>query len=89
MEEIQVELLAHFLGVFYKKMPSSVIRHFRYDAENQRLRVLFVSGIEYDYENFPKEVYEQMRKAYSKGKFLNENIKGKYSFKKVKGSSSR
>jgi KTSC domain len=77
-----------FTGIVYK-MPSSVIRHFRYDAANQRLRVLFVSGIEYDYENFPKEVYEQMRMAYSKGKFLNENIKGKYSFKKVKGSSRR
>ena len=78
-----------FYRYYIKKVPSSVIRHFRYDVANQRLRVLFVSGIEYDYENFPKEVYEQMRMAYSKGKFLNENIKGKYPFKKVKGTSFR
>jgi KTSC domain len=70
-------------------MPSSVIKYFRYDAANRRLIVLFVSGIEYGYENFPKEVYEQMRIAYSKGKFLNENIKGKYSFKKIKRSPTR
>jgi hypothetical protein len=69
-------------------MPSSVIKYFRYDAANHRLRVFFKSGIAYDYKNFPEELYENMRKAFSKGKFLNEEIKGKYPFEKVNSSSS-
>jgi hypothetical protein len=34
--------------------------------------------------NVPKDMYDQLRTAFSKGKFLNEQIKGKYPFKKVK-----
>jgi hypothetical protein len=64
-------------------MPSSVIQHFKYDAASHRLRVFFVSGIAYDYLNVPKNLYDQFRNAFSKGKFLNEEIKGKYPFKKV------
>jgi hypothetical protein len=65
-------------------MPSSVIHHFTYDDTNRRLRVFFLSGIVYDYMNVPKEMYDQLRTAFSKGKFLNEQIKGKYPFEKVK-----
>jgi hypothetical protein len=64
-------------------MPSSVIHHFIYDEPKKRLRVFFVSGIAYDYLNVPGDLYEQFRNAFSKGKFLNEQIKGKYPFKKV------
>jgi hypothetical protein len=69
-------------------MPSSVIRYFRYNTASHTLRVLFVLGIAYDYKNVPADLYENLRKAYSKGKFLNEHIKGKYSFEKVEASSS-
>jgi hypothetical protein len=64
-------------------MPSSVIKHFRYDATKLILRVLFVSGIRYDYINVPKAIFDQMRNASSKGKFLNDKIKGKYSYIKI------
>jgi hypothetical protein len=65
-------------------MPSSVIHHITYDDTNSRLRVFYLSGIAYDYMNVPKDMYDQLRTAFSKGKFLNEQIKGKYPFKKVK-----
>jgi KTSC domain len=73
-----------FLTIPGKRMPSSVIHHIIYNEGSQRLRVFFISGITYDYINFPKELYDRLRQAFSKGKFLNEHIKGKYSFEKVK-----
>ena len=67
-------------------MPSSVIDHFIYDEANRRLRVFFISGIVYDYINVPGDLYNKLRNAISKGKFLNKHIKGKYAFKKVADS---
>ena len=64
-------------------MPSSVIHQFTYDELNRRLRVFFTTGKVYDYINVPKEVYDQLLNSFSKGKFLNEQIKGKYMFEKV------
>jgi hypothetical protein len=64
-------------------MPSSVIHHFIYDEENHRLRVFFISGIAYDYINVPRDLYNKLRNAISKGKFLNKHIKGRYAFEKV------
>jgi hypothetical protein len=64
-------------------MPSSVIAAMKYYPGTSVLRVIFVSGIVYDYKNVPKEVYEAMKAASSKGKFLNEQIKGEYEFKKI------
>jgi KTSC domain len=64
-------------------MPSSVIHHFIYNEATHSLRVFFLSGIAYDYMNVPKELYEKLRNALSKGKFLNTHIKGKYPFEKV------
>lgn len=65
-------------------MPSSVIHHFVYDETNRTLRVFFLSGIAYDYMNVPKDMYDKLKTAFSKGKFLNEEIKGKYPFQKVR-----
>jgi hypothetical protein len=72
-----------FLLVSQKRMPSSVIHHFIYDEENRRLRVFFISGIAYDYINVPGDLYDKLRNAISKGKFLNKHIKGRYAFEKV------
>lgn len=55
-----------------------------YDAEHRVLRIGYVSGNSYDYLDVPANVYEAMKAAGSKGKFLNEKIKGKYGFERVK-----
>jgi hypothetical protein len=62
-------------------MPSTVIKNFTYDSKKERLYVTFLSGKVYAYLNVPEDVYEEMKAAFSKGKFLNENVKGKYDFK--------
>ena len=64
-------------------MPSSVIAAMKYYPDTSTLRVIFVSGIVYNYKNVPQKVYEAMKAASSKGKFLNEQIKGKYKFEKI------
>ncbi len=66
-------------------MPSSVVAAIKYDALTSKLRVRYVSGVVYDYKDVPEVVYTAMKAAFSKGEFLNLNIKGKYEFEKVKG----
>ena len=47
------------------------------------LYVRFNSGSEYVYHDVPEEVVQDFLDADSKGKFLNERIKGKYQYEKV------
>ena len=65
-------------------MPSSVVAAIRYDASKSTLRVVYVSGAVYDYKKVPEEVYNEMKKAFSKGEFLNKEIKPHYKFEKIK-----
>ena len=65
-------------------MPSSVVAAIRYDATTSTLRVIYVSGSVYDYKNVPEKVYKEMKEAFSKGDFLNKQIKPKYEFEKIK-----
>ncbi|UYQ95995.1 KTSC domain-containing protein [Chitinophaga horti] len=55
----------------------------KYDPASLTLRVVYVSGMVYDYHDVPPGVYESMRRATSKGRFLNRHIKGHYPFEKV------
>jgi len=64
-------------------MPSSVVAAIKYDASSSTLRVVYVSGMVYDYKNVPEEVYLAMKTSFSKGTFLNQHIKGKYKFEKM------
>lgn len=41
------------------------------------------SGGTYAYENVDKKVYEGLMAAESKGKFMAENIKSKYAYRKI------
>ena len=65
-------------------MPSSVVSSFHYDPASATLRIIFVSGMVYDYKNVPGEIYEAIKTAGSKGRYLNKYIKGHYTFKKIK-----
>ena len=65
-------------------MPSSVVAAIKYDAVSSTLRVIYVSGSVYDYKNVPEEIYTAMKTSSSKGTFLNDRIKGKYPFEKIK-----
>jgi hypothetical protein len=64
-------------------MPSSVIHSMQYFPDRHTLRIVFVSGMVYDYDQVPVKVYDQMKAAFSKGEFFNREIKDKYTFKKI------
>ena len=64
-------------------MPSSVVAHIHYDPGTSILRITFTSGEKYDYIQVPANVYEDMKKAFSKGDYLNKVIKPHYAYKKV------
>lgn len=64
-------------------MPSSVVAAIRYDINTSTLRIIYVSGSVYDYKDVPEKVYNEMKKAFSKGEFLNKEIKPNYEFEKI------
>lgn len=64
-------------------MPSSVISKIQYDETSKRLRVIFISGLIYDYQNVPADIYFELKRSGSKGTYLNRHIKGHFDFKKV------
>jgi lysyl-tRNA synthetase class 2 len=59
-------------------MPSSVIRSYRYDPQQKRLELVFVSGRRYRYHDVPEETYSAMRRAFSKGEFFNAHIRDQF-----------
>jgi hypothetical protein len=65
-------------------MPSSVVAAIKYDPQTSILRVIYTSGNIYDYKNVPEKVYNEMKQAFSKGEFLNKEIKPNYEFERIK-----
>lgn len=62
---------------------SSNIESIGWDEVDEELFITFNSGSTYVYSEVPKEVFDSMMNAESKGKFFHANIKGKYSYDKV------
>jgi hypothetical protein len=62
---------------------SSTVLTLSYKRKPKILRVAFKTGTEYDYKDVPESVYKKMRAAESLGKFLHQNVKGKYMHEKV------
>lgn len=59
---------------------SSNVASFSYDEAAQVLTVEFNNGSRYDYYDVPENVFEDMKSADSKGKYLNAEIKGHYRY---------
>lgn len=64
-------------------MPSSVIRFFRYAPDTRELKVAFVSGRLYVYEDVPPEVAAAFKEARSKGTFFNHEIRDRYDYRDI------
>lgn len=58
---------------------SSLLSQADYDKETQVLNVTFNSGGTYEYKNVPEFIFEDFKKAASKGEYYNRVIKSKYS----------
>lgn len=59
---------------------SSNVAGFCYDESSQTLTIEFNSGSRYNYYDVPQHVYDGMKSADSKGKYLNNEIKGVYRY---------
>lgn len=62
---------------------SSNISSIGYDEESQTLEVEFNDGGLYQYDGVPRPEYEGMMTASSHGQYLNQNIKGVYSYREL------
>lgn len=58
------------------KVESSNINAIGYEAG--MLFVRFNNGLVYAYSNVPQEVYDGLTAAESKGRYINESVKGKF-----------
>lgn len=54
-----------------------------YDEEFATLRVKFLSGSIYEYDDVPYEVYRELMDAESHGKYFYQNIRTKYHYHKL------
>ena len=64
-------------------MPSTVVSSFTYDAEKKILRIVFVTGMVYNYKNVPENIYHEMKNSFSKGIYFNQHVKNVFDFEKV------
>lgn len=69
--------------IWIESPESSTITRFGYDDANQVLFVEFKNGSAYRYFDVPGPVFEQMKSAPSKGRFLAQVIKGSYRYARV------
>jgi KTSC domain-containing protein len=51
--------------------------------ENETLEIEFLNGSVYQYFDVQQNIYDEMMAAESKGKYLAQNIKGRFRFSKV------
>jgi hypothetical protein len=63
---------------------SSNLSSAKFNTETEDLIVNFKNGAVYEYSKVPWEKFTKFRLAESQGKFFNENIAKKYTYKKVK-----
>lgn len=61
---------------------SSNVEAVGYDDDTRELHVRFVSGGYYIYHEVPRQIFDDLMNAPSKGSFLNREIKGVYQFTK-------
>ncbi len=62
---------------------SSNVKAIGYDPVGLTLRVEFLSGGIYDYENISHLLHEELMAAPSKGKFISQRIRGHYQCHKI------
>ena len=62
---------------------SSNVEAVGYDSGTSELYVRFRNGSAYKYSGVPKTVYDGIFKAESVGRYLNESIRGLYSYTRL------
>ena len=62
---------------------SSNVASLGYDPTTETLEVEFLSGSVYQYYNVPENIYDQMKRSASKGRFLHIYVKNAYPYSRV------
>ena len=63
---------------------STEIEWIGYEHKKNMLQVEFIAGGTYQYDNVPEPIYEQFLTAPSHCRFFETEIKGRYSYRKVR-----
>jgi hypothetical protein len=61
-----------------KRVSSAAVRSVGYDGPRGVLQVELTNGSVYDYLNVPREIYEALMNAASKGEYYNREVKASY-----------
>ena len=69
--------------MFREPVTSSSIAALGYDPRQSVLEVEFRSGAVYRYYAVPRDVFSSLRKASSKGAFLNRRIRDRFRYARV------
>ena len=67
---------------------SSTLGSAGHDAQSAVLELQFRNGAIYQYFLVPPSVYRRLLAARSKGAYFNQNIRGRYPFQRVQGTSA-
>jgi hypothetical protein len=54
-----------------------------YDTLTKKLSVTFNNGVIYEYDDVPHETFSALNLSESQGKFFNQNIAKKFTYKKI------
>ncbi|MGQ0533896.1 MAG: KTSC domain-containing protein [Caulobacteraceae bacterium] len=65
-------------------MPSTAIADIEYDPERKQLRITFVTGRIYIYEDVPIDVFEDLMSTSSRGAYFNRNIRSAYECRELR-----
>ena len=66
-----------------RTVESSNISEVGYDEGSQTLEVLFRNGRMYQYFDVPPEVYQELVQSKSCGRYLSQQVKGRYRYARV------
>lgn len=84
-----IKTINEWFEVNFIECKSSNIVAYAYDDKNKHLIIAFKGGLVYQYQKVDKHIFDALKKAESKGKFVNEFIVRKnppYKFVKYKVS---
>lgn len=65
------------------EVESSNVKAIGYETTTNTLVVEYLSGLKYEYSNVPATVFDELLDSVSKGKYMNQNIKGQYEGRRV------
>jgi aspartokinase-like uncharacterized kinase len=65
------------------EIDSSNLSKTEYDTETKKLIVEFKSGLKYEYDEIPHQLYTQFRMSESQGKFFSSKISKTFKYRKL------